>query len=165
MGVEITPANWGEREGGKQTLRGIKKRLSWPNCGTPRGRAAPDLNPLVVYVDQGFDGAPFEKWAKEELGWEIRVVKKSAADGIAHCEDPNPSPEQIEQAITRAKEKGFVVLPKRWVVERTNGWVAAQRKLRVVVDYASHCIRGWNWLTMLDILIRRFSGRKLNLTI
>jgi transposase len=152
MGVEITSANCGERDGGKQVLRDVKKRF-------------PDLKSLVIYVDQGFDGIPFEKWAKEELGWEVRVVKKSASDGIAHCEDPNPTPEQFEKAVERSKKKGFVLLPKRWVVERTNGWMAAQRKLRVVVDYASHCIRGWNWLTMMDILIRRSSGRKLNLII
>ncbi len=95
----------------------------------------------------------------------MRVVKKSASDGIAYCEDPNPTPEQFDKAVERSKKKGFVLLPKRWVVERTNGWMVAQRKLRVVVDYASHCIRGWNWLTMMDILIRRPSGQKPNLII
>jgi transposase len=165
MGVEITPANCGEREGGKRVLQAVQKRLSWPNYSTSRAGPLPDLKSLVIYVDQGFDGIPFEEWAKEELGWEVRVVKKRASDGIAYCEDPNPTPKQFEKAVERSKKKGFVLLPKRWVIERTNGWMAAQRKLRVVVGYASHCIRGWNWLTMMDILIRRSSGQKLNLII
>ena len=92
----------------------------------------------------------------------MRVVRKCSSDGIACCEDPNPTPVQIEAAIGRAKQSGFVLLPKRWVIERTNAWMAAQRRLRVVYDSVSANIRGWNWLTMLRILLRR-SGRRNSL--
>jgi len=38
-------------------------------------------------------------WARGECGWELQVVKRTD------------------------KEKGFQVVPKRWVVERTFGWL------------------------------------------
>ena len=92
MGVEIAPANTGgEREGGKVVLKQVKERY-------------PMLKNAVVYVDTGFDGPEFAGWVKAELGWEVRVVRKCSSDGIACCEDPNPTPVQIEAAIGRAKQ-------------------------------------------------------------
>ena len=149
MGIEITPANVGEREGGKVVLKQVKARY-------------PMLKNAVVYVDTGFDGPEFAGWVKAELGWEVRVVRKCSPDRIACCEDPNPNPAQIEAAIKRSKQSGFVLLPKRWVIERTNAWMAAQRRLRVVYDSVSANIRGWNWLTMLRILLQR-AGRRNSL--
>ena len=46
---------------------------------------------------------------------EVRVVRKTSPDGIACCEDPNPTPAQVEVALERARQPGFVLLPKRWV--------------------------------------------------
>ena len=149
MGVEITPANTGEREGGKVVLKQVEERY-------------PMLENAVVYVDTGFDGPEFAGWVKAELGWEVRVVRKCSPDKIACCEDPNPTPAQIQAAIGRAKQSGFVLLPKRWVIERTNAWMAAQRRLRVVYDSVTANIRGWNWLTMLRILLQR-AGRRNSL--
>jgi len=76
-----------------------------------------------------------------------------------------PTPAQVEAALKRARQPGFVLLPKRWVVERTNAWMAAQRRLRVVYDYVSAHIRGWNWLTMLRLLLRRIGKRKMDLQV
>ena len=185
MGVKLTAANLGEREGGKAVLQQIKAQYA-------------DLNELVVYKGSGFDGPDFKNWVQNNLGWEVRVVRKISPDGIACCEDPNPTPAQVEAALKRARQPGFVLLPKRWVrtgpeggpareavrpdrcrsdqdvlklgqdsaalsktVEWTNAWMAAQRRLRVVYDYVSAHICGWNWLTMLRLLLRRIGKRKM----
>lgn len=146
MGVKITKGCLGEREGGKLLLQEVKKRF-------------PELKGTVVYVDSGFSGPDFENWVKKELGWEVRVVKKIGQDGIPYCEEPKPTKEQVDAAIKRAKTIGFVVIPKRWVVERTNAWMAAQRRLRVVYDQVTANIEGWNWLTMMRLLLRRSERR------
>ena len=152
MGVKLTAAHLGEREGGKAVLPQVKDKF-------------PFLNELVVYVDSGFDGPDFKHWVHNTLGLEVRVVRKISPDGIACCEDPNPTPAQVEAALERARQPGFVLLPKRWVEERTNAWMAAQRRLRVVYDYVNAHIQGWNWLTMLCLLLRRVGKRNMALQI
>lgn len=59
----------------------------------------------TIWVDGGFDGTPFMHWVMDFCRW-------------------------IVQVVLRPKEhKGFVLLPKRWVVERTLGWLMGCRRL------------------------------------
>jgi len=58
----------------------------------------------IVYVDGGYAG-PIAEWIAQELGFELKVVKR------------------------KEEQKGFEVLPKRWVVERTFGWFRHFRRL------------------------------------
>ena len=51
--VLVTAASMGEREGGKQVLKKVKQM----------GTAVSRLN--IVWVDSGFDGAPFMQWVMD----------------------------------------------------------------------------------------------------
>jgi transposase len=62
----------------------------------------------LVWADGGYAGR-LVGWAKTALALTVRIVKRT--DDI----------------------KGFVVLPRRWVVERTFGWISKNR--RCVRDY------------------------------
>ncbi len=95
--VFVTAASVGEREGGKRVLKGVKQM----------GQAVSRLT--TIWVDGGFDGAPFLMWGMDVCRWVVQVVLR---------------PEQT---------KGFVLLKKRWVVERTLGWLMGCRRL--VRDY------------------------------
>ncbi len=53
----------------------------------------------TIWVDGGFDGEPFMKWVMDVCRWIVTVVLRPEAS------------------------KGFVLLKKRWVVERTFGWL------------------------------------------
>lgn len=58
----------------------------------------------LLWVDAGYQaGKEFCAWAKTLLGWRVEVIKR---------------PEINEQ-----KKAGFVLLPRRWVVERTFAWL------------------------------------------
>jgi putative transposase len=57
-----------------------------------------------VFSDSGFAGK-FAEWAKDVLNTTVEVVRKAPG------------------------QKGFKVLPKRWVVERTLAWIMACRRL------------------------------------
>ena len=59
----------------------------------------------TIWTDQGFDGEPFMIWVMDFCRWIVQVVLR---------------PEQT---------KGFVLLKKRWVVERTFGWLMGCRRL------------------------------------
>ena len=58
----------------------------------------------LAWVDQGYTGEPVKQVAAEH-GIELEVVRLPEA------------------------KKGFVLLPRRWVVERSFGWVARFRRL------------------------------------
>lgn len=59
----------------------------------------------TIWVDGGFDGKPFMQWVIDVCRWIVLVVLR---------------PKQT---------KGFVVLKKRWVMERTFGWLMGCRRL------------------------------------
>jgi len=56
---------------------------------------------MIRLVDGGFDGTPFMQWVMDVCRWIVQVVLR---------------PEQT---------KGFALLKKCWVVERTFGWLYA----------------------------------------
>lgn len=64
----------------------------------------------LIWADGGYAGQLI-KWVQELGGWTLEIVKRS--DKLA----------------------GFVVLPKRWIVERTFGWLGRCRRLSK--DYES----------------------------
>jgi putative transposase len=53
--------------------------------------------------------------------------------------------------------KGFVVLPPRWVVERTLSWIEQQR--RMSKDYERLCASGeaWVYAAMSRLMTRRLA--------
>lgn len=64
-----------------------------------------------VFADAGFAGRLLD-WAQTFLRTRIEVVRKAAG------------------------QRGFVVIPRRWAVERTLAWLAAHRRL--ARDYERH---------------------------
>jgi putative transposase len=73
-----------------------------PVLATLRGRC-PRLK--VVWADAIYEKQWLIEWVRSEYGWELVIIKRS--DG----------------------EKGFKLLPKRWVVERTFAWLGRSRRL------------------------------------
>ena len=60
---------------------------------------------MKLYADGGYQGPRFRRRLQQWRGWNVEIVKRSD-----HA-------------------KGFVVLPKRWVVERTFAWLGRCRRL------------------------------------
>ncbi len=61
---------------------------------------------LKLYADGGYSGAAFQKAATRVIAkLDVEIVRRSDA------------------------AKGFVVLPKRWIVERTFAWLSRCRRL------------------------------------
>jgi len=58
--------------------------------------------------------------------------------------------------VTRRKgAKGFEVQPRRWVVERTFGWLGRFRRLARDYERLSDTLAGWHWLAFLTLLLPR----------
>jgi putative transposase len=111
-------------------------------------------------VDGGYGGE--EKgadWVRKSLGWSVDVVERPR----------KPAPEEVLMAWARewAEEgvkldwekfmppRGFQVLPRRWVVERTIAWIDHNR--RMSKDYERLCASGEAlvYAAMIRLMTRR----------
>jgi putative transposase len=113
-----------------------------------------------LWVDAGYQGRG-RKWAEEILGLSVEVVRKP----------PKPVPEEVAKIWAQewAKEgkevnwqrlmppRGFRVLPRRWVVERTFAWISHNR--RMSKDYERLCATGeaFVYVAMTRLMVRRLT--------
>lgn len=85
-------------------------------------------NVEVAFVDQGYTGEePAEQAAKQ--GIRLIVVK-------------------LEKA-----KRGFVLLPRRWVVERSFAWAARFRRLARDYERLPSTLAGLHWLAFLTLML------------
>ena len=86
-------------------------------------------NVEVAFVDQGYTGEDAADQAKTH-GIRLVVVKHTEA------------------------KKGFVLLPRRWVVERSFGWLGRFRRLARDYERLSQVLANWHWVAFLSLLLK-----------
>lgn len=60
--------------------------------------------------------------------------------------------------VLRPKErKGFVLLPRRWVVERTFGWLNHSRRLSKSYERLTRTDENWIYIAMTRIMLERMA--------
>ena len=89
-------------------------------------------NVELAYADQGYSGEDAAQAADTE-GIELVVVKRL--------------PDQ----------KGFTVLPKRWVVERSFGWMARCRRLLRDFERLGEVLTGLHMVAFVGVMLRQAS--------
>ena len=80
----------------------------------------------VAYADEGYTGEAAATQA-EQHAIELEIVKHHEA------------------------KRGFVLLPKRWVVERTFGWLARFRRLARDYERLTQTLKQFHWLAFLGL--------------
>jgi len=85
----------------------------------------------VAFVDQGYTGEVAEQAAAEH-GLRLEVVKLPEA------------------------KRGFVLLPRRWVVERSFGWLARFRRLVRDYERLPDTLKGLHFLAFAILMLSRF---------
>lgn len=86
----------------------------------------------LAYVDQGYTG------------------DQPAADAAAHGI-------QLEVVKHAEAKKGFVLLPRRWVVERSFGWLARFRRLARDYERLAETLAGWHWVAFVVLMLHRLT--------
>lgn len=68
---------------------------------------------------------------------------------------------RLKLEIVRRSEatKGFVVLPKRWIVERTFGWLNRCRRLSKDYEYLTSTSEAMIHVAMINLMVRRLARR------
>jgi transposase len=91
-------------------------------------------NVQVAFVDQGYTG---EQPAAEaaQHGIKLAVVKHTEA------------------------KRGFVLLPRRWVVERTFAWAARFRRLARDYERLAVTLAGYHWLAFVMLMLKSVFGK------
>jgi putative transposase len=85
-----------------------------------------------IWADGGYAGQLVD-WVRERTGWELEIVRR--ADDL----------------------KGFVVLPKRWIVERTFAWLNKCRRLRTDYEHLVASSEALIRLAMISLMARRLA--------
>jgi len=66
-------------------------------------------------------------------------------------------PLKLEIVKRSEKVKGFYVLPRRWVVERTFGWLGRHRRLSKDYEYLTETSESMIRIAMIKLMARRLA--------
>ena len=86
-----------------------------------------------IWVDGGFAGKDFLCWVIDTFRWIFEVVLR---------------PEDA---------KGFILLPKGWMVERTYGWLCWCRRLNVDYERMPESSEAFIHIAMIRLMLRRLA--------
>jgi len=89
----------------------------------------------LIWADAGYSGPEFSGWVREQHDVRVEIVSKIAPRGIA--------------------PRGFEVLPRRWVVERTFGWWNKWRRLSKDYEQNPKSSQAWIHIVMIAIMLNK----------
>jgi len=89
-----------------------------------------------IWADGGYRGATPLLVARA-FGWRFTLVKH----------DPEKNPEQ----------RGFATLPKRWIIERTFGWLNRYRGLSKDYEFLTRSSETTIYLAMINLMLHRLA--------
>jgi transposase len=135
--VHITPANENDRPVMIEMLKELKEKFT-------------ELK--KVWADMGYQGKDWRE-AAAAIGIDLEIVKR-----------PRKSfwvPDTVTDIVTYLKSKGitipegFIVLPKRWIVERTFAWINRFRRMSKDYEYDTKTSRSLVFIAMTRLMLRR----------
>jgi putative transposase len=86
----------------------------------------------LVWADGGYAGQLLD-WVRDKCGWVLAIIKR--ADDV----------------------KGFQVLPRRWVVERTFAWLGRYRRLSKDYEGCCESSEALILIAMIHLMVRRLA--------
>jgi transposase len=86
----------------------------------------------VIFADAGYQGRKMKRAVAAAGAWRIEIVKR----GDSHR---------------------FVVLPKRWIVERTLAWISRNRRLARDFERYGRTVAAFVRLAMIRVMLKRLT--------
>ncbi len=116
-----------------------------------------------VWVDQGYMGSG-RAWIEEHLGWHVEVVKHASpprGHWLPHSttgELSDLSTVYLTYERFKSQRTGFRgVFPRRWVVERSFGWIGQSRRLSKDYERLTQTGETWIYIVMSRLMLRRLT--------
>jgi len=92
----------------------------------------------LIWADGAYAGSLLE-WVRSLRVWrKLRLEIVSRPEGV----------------------KGFLLLPKRWVVERTCGWLNRYRRLSKDYEYLTQTSEAMIHVAMINLMVRRLARKQ-----
>ena len=130
IGAVVHEASIADRDGAKLLLEKVGE-------GLPRMEE--------VWADRGYNGMIGE-WIKERMGWALEIVKPPRRwVRVPANEEPPPYP------------AGFIVLPRRWVIERTIAWIMRNRRMSRDYEFLAQTTEALVYVAMIRLMVRRLA--------
>jgi transposase len=97
------------------------------------------LKPFVprlkkIWADGAYTGEKLAGWCEVQGEWELEIVERRSAD-----------------------TEGFVLLPHRWIVERTLGWLMRNRRLSKDYERLVQTSETFIEVAMIRLILRRLA--------
>jgi transposase len=137
LAVSITAASVQDRDGAHPVVASAMAK--YPTIQT-------------LFVDSGYAGQCAQT-VSQRHDIKVQVVRHPANRNVGRWVDDK----QADLFTIEADVKGFVVLAKRWVVERTHAWNERARRLVMHHDRLPQVSAAWVWLTEARLLLRRLT--------
>jgi putative transposase len=133
---------------------GIKTLLAQADLEFPRIKH--------LWLDAGYRGEDKGRgWVQKALGWSVELVerrRKPAAEEVLKLWAQEWSKEGVavnwEELLP---PKGFQVLPKRWVVERTFSWIDQNRRMSKDYERLPETSEAFIYVAMSRLMVRRLA--------
>ena len=87
----------------------------------------------LVWADGAYGRNGLPEWAEEQCGWRLEIVSRPPG------------------------QRGFAVIPRRWTVERTFGWLLRHRRLSKDYEELAETTEAWVYLAMIRLMLRRLA--------
>lgn len=91
----------------------------------------------LIWADAGYWGKPFQAWVKEHCRCRLEVLSAN------------------ELINRRQGRKGYVSLPRRWVVERSFAWLGRYRRLSKDYEQNTASSQTWIKLAFCSLMLKR----------
>lgn len=88
---------------------------------------------VMIWVDGTYEGVDFMRWTMDTYRWILETIKRSDT------------------------AKGCVSLPKRWVVERTWGWLNWSRRLSKDYEVLPETSEAFIYVAMIRLMLKRLA--------
>jgi len=86
-----------------------------------------------IWADSAYRGQELAQWCLVQSSWDLEVVERTQGT------------------------RGFSVLPRRWVVERTFAWIGRHRRMSKDYEYLTSSSENMIYLTMIRLMVRRLA--------
>jgi putative transposase len=89
----------------------------------------------LVWAGSAYGRNGLPEWTEQACGWRLEIVSRPA------------------------DARGFVVVPRRWAVERTFAWLGRNRRLSKDYEELAETTAAWVYAAMIRLLLRRLTGQ------
>jgi len=88
----------------------------------------------LVWADGAYGRNGLPEWTEEACGWRVQVVSRPA------------------------EQRGWLLLPRRWAVERTIAWICRNRRLSKDYEELAETTEAWVYLAMIRLMLHRLAA-------